>query len=1269
MKRIFTFCLLQLFLVVALFAGEQHLLPKPQVSDFAESGSYNLARNMGLILPEIGENEPAVGEQLIKLITENGGEITSSTRVSITVNLVDKIEEAEFQDEAYKLTVTSSKIVIDAVTLRGAFWATQTLWQLIEGMEGKVPVCTITDWAAFRIRGYMHDVGRGFLEFDELKNEIVKMSRFKVNTFHWHLTDNQGWRLESKVYPQLNYNSSFTRLEGKYYTIAQAQELVILANKHGITVIPEIDMPGHSLAFRNAMGHSMLTPQGLTEMKAIMTEACETFKDTEWIHIGTDELRSEDMGTINWSSFVPEMVSHIRAQGKKVVSWNPGYSYSSSGIDMTQMWSSAGAPISGVPAIDSRFHYTNHFDNFADIVSLYNSTIARQTKGSDQYPGVILAFWNDRYLPNDEAILKQNQVWASTLAMVERAWLGGGDGYFDEIGVRTKDNDSDFINWEERFLYHKANYLKDEPIPYVKQTNIRWKITDAFPNNGTLTTSFPPENGIADSYTYNGTTYNVGTAVGGSVYLRHVWGTSVPAFYSNPQANHTAYAYTYVYSPTQQTVGAMIEFQNYSRSESDLAAPQGSWDYKGSRIWINDEEITAPVWENTHTSKTNEITLKNENMTARAPIPVTLKQGWNKVFMKLPVGAFNISQVRLVKWMFAFVLTTPDGKDAVEGLIYSPDQNMNPSLDVLASSISNANSVINSAIRGDNPGQYSDETVETLQQAITTAESIKNQTGLSDSDYAAAATALDNAVSVFEKSYNLPKISNSEADYWYTLTTPYRNDGVKNTIAYQGVASQLVGETYVANDYDQQWKFIANPNGGYTIVSRSANCHISPLATYNAAVSTASGTNPSKGWQFLYTGTEDLFAIVSGDVQLNQTNTGIGAVIYNWGSGNNLSDTGCQYRLTLRQTVNNNASHIVTVSSSSGGSATASQTEVLTNGTVTLTATPDEGYEFLNWTVNGNVVSTENPYTATITAATEFVANFQEKNDGKFLSLDGTKYMYIPHHEDFNVSTSESFTLTLKIYANNLSTSNNSRFISKRKFNASNIDLTGYEFFGANSATNFVGLNTPNSSGNHNNSLSVWSTLTSQAKTWYHIALVVDRSAGKMYFYHNGTEVGNSGTKSLSGWQCTNTLDVLIGAAYDGSNISYKLDGAVDDVRFYNRALSASEIVADQTSRVNSSTPNLIAAYDFSNISGTSVEDISGNGHTGVLVGFPEQTGIENTESNTNIYANNGVIYINDYKGDIKIVNISGQIIKQIKVSDTVQIEMNKGVYFVVTEE
>ena len=678
MKKIILICFIQIFLIAILFAGEQHLLPKPQKIEITNDATFNLAQNIRLVLPQVGENDPAIGEQLTNLITHNGGQVVLSSNRIISVNLVDKIDEAEFQEEAYTIHVTNSKITITAATLRGAFWATQTLWQLSEGVNAKLPACKITDWSAFKIRGYMHDVGRGFIAFEELKNEVLKMARFKVNTFHWHLTDNQGWRLESKLYPQLNSDSSFTRLEGKYYTISQAKELVKLANQHGVTVIPEIDMPGHSLAFRKAMGHSMLTPEGLTEMKAIMTEACQTFEATEWIHIGTDELRDEDRGTINWEDFVPVMVSHIRAQGKKVVSWNPGYSYSPSEIDMTQLWSYAGKPTTGVPAIDCRFHYTNHFDNYADIVSLYHSTIARQTKGSNQYAGVILAFWNDRFLPVDKDIIVQNQVWASTLAMVERAWLGGGKGYFDEIGVRMQEDDVEYKDWERRFLYHKANYLKNEPIPYVKQSNIRWTVTDAFPNNGDLTTSFPPEKEIAESYTYNGEQYNVNQAIGGSVYLRHVWGPLVPAFYATPKENHTAYAYTYVYSPIEQIVGAMIEFQNYSRSEKDLPAPQGCWDYKGSRIWINDAEISAPVWENTHTDKTNEITLKNENMVSRAPIPVQLNKGWNKVLIKLPVGAFNTHEVRLVKWMYAFVLTTLDGRDAIEAVIYSPDRRIKP---------------------------------------------------------------------------------------------------------------------------------------------------------------------------------------------------------------------------------------------------------------------------------------------------------------------------------------------------------------------------------------------------------------------------------------------------------------------------------------------------------------------------------------------------------------------------------------------------------------
>ena len=96
----------------------------------------------------------------------------------------------------------------------------------------------------------------------------------------------------------------------------------------------------------------------------------------------------------------------------------------------------------------------------------------------------------------------------------------------------------------------------------------------------------------------------------------------------------------------------MLEFQNYSRSESDLAPHQGTWDYKCSRAWLNGKEIMPPVWENTNTERSNEITLKNENYVSRPAIDIPLKKGWNKLMLKLPVGKFSSKGTRLVKWMF-----------------------------------------------------------------------------------------------------------------------------------------------------------------------------------------------------------------------------------------------------------------------------------------------------------------------------------------------------------------------------------------------------------------------------------------------------------------------------------------------------------------------------------------------------------------------------------------------------------------------------------------
>ncbi len=97
-------------------------------------------------------------------------------------------------------------------------------------------------------------------------------------------------------------------------------------------------------------------------------------------------------------------------------------------------------------------------------------------------------------------------------------------------------------------------------------------------------------------------------------------GTFVPAFYADPKENHTAYAYTWVYSPKDQEVGLWVEFQNYSRSEMDLAPLHGKWDYKGSRIWINDCEIIPPVWTATHKVKSYEVPLGNENCVGKISI-------------------------------------------------------------------------------------------------------------------------------------------------------------------------------------------------------------------------------------------------------------------------------------------------------------------------------------------------------------------------------------------------------------------------------------------------------------------------------------------------------------------------------------------------------------------------------------------------------------------------------------------------------------------------
>ena len=666
MKRRFSsFIGMILVCAVTIAQTSISLLPKPQL--YKDTGK-------NFTMGKVKLSTPVLRPEWEVFIMNAGGEIVEHSSSVIEVELVPSIEEARLNGaEAYRLSVSNKRIKIEAVTEQGVYWAMQTLRQLErkKGKRSSVAGCEIVDWPAFRIRGFMQDVGRSYISMEELKRQIEILSRFKINVFHWHLTENQAWRLESKIFPMLNDSVNTIRMPGKYYTLEEARDLVDFCKKHQVLLIPEIDMPGHSAAFVRAFRHDMQSPEGMKILKLLLDEVCETF-DVPYLHIGTDEVEFTN------PHFVPEIVAYVRSKGKKVISWNPGWHYKPGEIDMTHLWSYRGKAQPGIPAIDSKFHYLNHFDVFGDIVALYNSRIYDQAEGSEDIAGTILALWHDRLIDNEWNLVIENGLYPNMLAIAERAWRGGGTEYFDGLGTILPPEDTEafkeFADFEKRMLWHKEHTFKGYPFAYVKQTNVKWNITDAFPNGGDMDKVFPPEQELKDIYHYNGNTYGVRQAIGAGIYLRHVWGDMVPAFYADPKENHTAYAYTWVYSPKDQEVGLWAEFQNYSRSEMDLAPLPDKWDYKGSRIWINDREIFPPVWTATHKVKSYEVPLGNENCVGRVPLAVHLNKGWNKVFLKLPIGKFKMAETRLVKWMFTAVFVTPDGERAVEGLIYSPDK-------------------------------------------------------------------------------------------------------------------------------------------------------------------------------------------------------------------------------------------------------------------------------------------------------------------------------------------------------------------------------------------------------------------------------------------------------------------------------------------------------------------------------------------------------------------------------------------------------------------
>src|SRR5690554_6313765 len=259
----------------------------------------------------------------------------------------------EIGDEGYQLSVHKGGFVIEGTRSKGVFYGIQTLRQLLPvdfetagnlRDEISVPCLEITDFPRFKWRAFMLDESRHFKGVEVVKHLLDQMASLKMNVFHWHLTDDQGWRLEIKKYPNLTQTGGFRKdtqvsrnsdervgePHGGYYSQEQVKELIAYASERHIEIIPEIEMPGHASAA--IASYPWLGVLGVTEvpeyfgklddsfnvadprvyefLKDVLSEVFELFPG-KIVHIGGDEVNFE-----TWKQS-PKIQSFIVEQGLK----------------------------------------------------------------------------------------------------------------------------------------------------------------------------------------------------------------------------------------------------------------------------------------------------------------------------------------------------------------------------------------------------------------------------------------------------------------------------------------------------------------------------------------------------------------------------------------------------------------------------------------------------------------------------------------------------------------------------------------------------------------------------------------------------------------------------------------------------------------------------------------------------------------------------------------------------------------------------------------
>ncbi len=302
------------------------IIPIPQEIVMGQDGAFTLANGTKVLYPEGNEKMQKNAQFLADYVKELTGNTLSVEAGTEGKGIILQVTPNEAQPEGYQLTVSADKVVINGGSEAGVFYGIQTLRKSIpagQGINVSLPAVEINDAPRFSYRGAMLDVSRHFFTVDEVKSFIDMLALHNINRFHWHLSDDQGWRIEIKCRPLLTEKSSkrketvIGRNSGKYdgiphegfYTQEQIKEIIAYAADQHIIIIPEIDMPGHMLGALHAypeLGctggpYEVWTQWGVSDdvlcagndevlkfIEDVLGEVVELFP-SEYIHVGGDE--------------------------------------------------------------------------------------------------------------------------------------------------------------------------------------------------------------------------------------------------------------------------------------------------------------------------------------------------------------------------------------------------------------------------------------------------------------------------------------------------------------------------------------------------------------------------------------------------------------------------------------------------------------------------------------------------------------------------------------------------------------------------------------------------------------------------------------------------------------------------------------------------------------------------------------------------------------------------------------------------------------------